>query len=153
MAIDRITSGRELIAVLFDRGASPAEINKIQSIDFDYDKFVVDMLCSDESIQRYGDIAQYLMDHVRSELASSVLPHKVAHDLVLLSEELEKAQARFDGLHGKILELLKHEDRIASLFDAVRDTQAELNAIRRRIEQIETGMLVLQERKFVEGGE
>lgn len=141
MAMDPVIRAAALVRFLLDRGPSSAEQEKFEAFGFDCDTFLIEVLCSDEAAERYGDITQHLIDNVRSEMASDALPHKIAHDLALSKEELEKLQAKLDHLNGQMIELLKHEDRIAGHFDAVRSIQADFNALRGRLEQVETSLL------------
>ena len=126
---------------MLSREPSDAEVEKFTVPDFDADRFLIELLCSDEAAAQYGDVTQYLVDHVRAESARDVLPHKLAHDLVLAKEELATLQAKFDRMHGQMIELLRHEDRIAGLFEAIRVTQSDINAVRIRLDQVEADML------------
>jgi hypothetical protein len=139
--MDPVTQATALVRFLLDRGPSSAELEKFEAFGFDYHTFLIQLLCSDEAAERYGNIAQHLIEYVRLDMTRDAQPHRIAHDLALSKEELEKLQARLDRLNGQMIELLKHEDRIAALFEAIGGIQADFNALRGRLEQIETSML------------
>lgn len=139
--MDPATRAASLVHFLLGRGPSSAEQEKFRAFGFDYDRYLIELLCSDETVERYGNVAEHLIAYARSELASDVLPHKVAHDLALCKEELAKLQAKFDHLNGVMIDLLKHEDRIAGLFEAIRSIQADFNALRGRMKFVEESML------------
>ena len=130
-----------LIQFLLGREPSSAEAEKFTVSGFDADRFLIELLCSDEAAAQYGDVTQYLIDHIRAEAERDVLPHKLAHDLTLAQEELAILQAKFDRMHSQMIDLLRHEDRIAGLFEAIRATQSDINAVRLRLNQTETDML------------
>ena len=139
--MDPLVRAEALVRFLLDRSPSAAERAQFEGFGFDCDTFLIRLVCSDEAAVLYGDVSQHLIDHLRSETARDVLPHKLAHDLVLSKEELVKLQGRLDRLNGQMIELLKHEDRIAGLFDAVRGLQSDFNTVRQRLERVETAML------------
>jgi hypothetical protein len=139
--MDMATRASSLVRFLLDRPPSRAEQEQIDSFGFDCDTFFIRLLCSDEAASRYGDVTQHFVDHVRQEMAADVLPHKLAHDLVLSKEELAKLQARLDRLNGQMIEVLKQEDRIAGLFDGLRAIQADFRTVRERLDRMEGSML------------
>jgi len=126
---------------LLDRAPSEAELERLDALRNDCDRFLIELLCSDEAAAVYGDITQYFVDHVRAGMSATEQPHKIAHNLVLMKEDLEKLQRRFDLMEGQMIELLRHEDRIAKIFDGVRGMQEELNMVRSRIVAAECSML------------
>lgn len=134
-----------LIRFLLERGPSPAEQDRMAAPGFDCDVFLIELLCSDEAAARYGDLSQGFIDHLRGELAKDAAPHKLAHDLALAQDDVAQIQARLDGLSGQMIDLLKLEDRIAAVFDAVRDLQAGCNALRGRIAEMEGEMRKMPE--------
>lgn len=130
-----------LVHVLAARPPSEDEVAQFGGFGFDCDTFLIRLLCSDEMAERYGDISQHLIDHLRAETAHDTLPHKLAHDLVLSKEELATLQSRLDRLNAQMIDLLKQEDRIAGVFDAIRAIQTDFNTVRTRLERMETTML------------
>ncbi len=135
--MDSATRAEALIRFLLDRGPSEGEQARITAPGFDCDVFLIGLLCSDEAAARFGDLSQIFIDHLRREVTHGTAPHKVAHDLALAGDELAQTQTRLDGLSAQMMELLKQEDRIAAVFDAVREVQADCNALRRRIAAME----------------
>jgi hypothetical protein len=141
MTMDATTRAAALTRFLIRRAPSPAELQRLEALRFDCDRFLIELLCSDEAASLYGDITQYMVDHVRAGMRANEQPHKLAHNLVLMKEDLEKLQRRFDLMEGQLMELLRHEDRIAAIFDGVRVIQDEINMARSRIESVENSML------------
>jgi hypothetical protein len=137
--MDPVTRAAALVRVL--AGRAPTEEEEAQFTGFGFDTFLIRLLCSDEAAERYGDISQHLIDHLRAETARDTLPHKLAHDLVLAKEEVATLQSRLDRLNGQMIDLLRQEDRIAGLFDAIRGIQTDFNTVRARLAQVETDML------------
>jgi hypothetical protein len=131
-----------LIRLLLGREPSAAEAARLGQAEFDCDTFLIGLLCGEDTAARYGDMTQHFIGHLQAEAARDVLPHKLAHDLALVREDLGQLQSRLDGLSGRLLELLRQEDRIAALFDSVREMQADVNAVRTRIETLETRMML-----------
>jgi hypothetical protein len=139
--MDAKTRAGALTQFLLGRAVLPAELDRLDALRADCDRFLIELLCSDEAAAIYGDVTQYLVDHVRKEMSATEQPHKLAHNLVLIKEDLEKLQRRFDLMDGQLIELLRHEDRIAKVFDSVRGIQEDINLIRGRIGAVETNML------------
>jgi hypothetical protein len=139
--MDSGTRAAELVQFLLQREPSSEEQERISSFGFDYDTFLIELLCSDELENRFGGITQYLVEHVRKDMASDAEAHKMAHDLALSKEELTGLQAKLDHLSAKMIELLRHEDRIASIFEAVREIQDNFNSVRSQLESLEIRFL------------
>ena len=135
---------RALIRFLLQREPSAAELRGFDDATFDADRFTIELLCSDEAAERYGNVTQCFIDHLRQEQSSIARPHKLAHDLVLLREDLGALQANFDRMHGQMIELLRQEDRIGGVFEAIRSIQADVNKVRARLDRAETDMLRIE---------
>jgi hypothetical protein len=143
--MDPVARAEALIRLLLAREPGAEELEQFQKPGFDCDAFLIKLLCTDEASARFGDIAQFLIDQLKSEIARDALPHKLAHDLALAQEELAGLQGRLDRLNGQMLDLLKQENRIVGLFDAIRALQAEFNAARGRLNGIETQIFATME--------
>ena len=133
-----------LIRFLLQREPSNAETVRFAEPAFDGDRFLIELLCSDEAAERYGDVTQHLVDHLRSDRSGGGEPHKLAHDLVLIREDLGALQAGFDRMHGQMIELLRQEDRIGGVFEAIRTIQSDVNKVRSRLERAEADMIRLE---------
>ena len=133
-----------LIRFLLQREPSATELRGFDDATFDADRFTIKLLCSDEAAERYGDVTQHFIDHLRQERSSIARPHKLAHDLVLLREDLGALQTSFDRMHGQMIELLRQEDRIGGVFEAIRSIQSDVNKVRTRLDRAEADMLRME---------
>jgi len=139
--MDAKTRAAALTRFLLGRAPLPGELLRLEALRSDCDRFLIELLCSDEAAALYGDITQFMVDHVRAGMRATEQPHKLAHNLVLMKEDVEKLQRRFDLMEGQLIELLRHEDRIAAIFDGVRAIQEDINLVRNRIESVENSMM------------
>ncbi len=135
----------ELVQFLLSREPTAAEQAEFRAPGFDCDAFLIRLLCSAEAVERYRDVPEFFIGHLRQQLAQAARTHKLAHDLGLVQDDMQRVQGRIDGLNGGLIELLRQEDRIGGVFESLRAIQADFNALRGRVGEIEEKLVGAEE--------
>jgi hypothetical protein len=119
----------DLVRFLCNRRATEQELNAAARPQFNFSYFRIQLLISDECVHRWPQLPGWFAQHVEQQQEASFSAHKLAHDLAVIRRELGRAQSGVDDLQGRMLDMLKYVESIATVSENIKALQGGIIAL------------------------